>query len=189
MTTEDPNQGLPEDSGQESPGSGPAGDGPDMAQFEADLAAQSDQIAAELEAAKDDLARARADVYNITQEYNNYVRRTKGDAANQRKVGQADVVESLLGVLDDVHAAREADELEGPFAAIATKLEDALQTKFSLERFGAAGEVFDPEVHEALMAQTSPEVEVATVSQVLQPGYRMGEKILRPTKVMVDNPQ
>ncbi|MDO4665374.1 MAG: nucleotide exchange factor GrpE [Actinomycetaceae bacterium] len=137
----------------------------------------------------DDLARAKADIYNLNSEYQNYVRRSKQEVGAHRKAGQAEVMESLLSVLDDIHAAREHGDLqEGPFAAIATKLEDALKSGFGLERYGTAGEVFDPNIHDALMASESAEVTEPTIAQVLQPGYRTAEKVLRPTKVMVSNP-
>lgn len=168
-------------------------DGPDMAAFEAALGSEDTHLAqavGQLEEAKEDLARARADVYNLNQEYGNYVRRAKADAGIQRQRGQEEVAESLLSVLDDIEAARTAGELlEGPFAAIAAKLEETLKSKFGLERFGAEGEDFDPQLHEALMAQTNPDVDHPVIKQVLQPGYRVKEKVLRATKVMVDNPE
>lgn len=136
-----------------------------------------------------EVARGKADYYNLQQEYGAYVRRTKAEAPAVRAMGQAEVVEALISVLDDIEAARaHGDLVDGPFAAIAAKLESTLETRFEMERYGEAGEPFDPEFHEALMAQDNPDVEVATISQVLQPGYRLGEKILRPTKVLVDNP-
>lgn len=136
----------------------------------------------------DDLARARAEIYNLDRQYSAYVRRAKQQAASHREDGRGEVVEALLSVLDDIEAARQAGELSGPFAAIAQKLEQALATGFEVVRYGEAGEEFDPTHHDALMAQETDEVEVATIAQVLQPGYRMGERVLRPTKVMVHNP-
>ncbi|MDO5034462.1 MAG: nucleotide exchange factor GrpE [Actinomycetaceae bacterium] len=137
----------------------------------------------------DELARARADYYNLTQTHNNYVRRSKADMSNARKMGQGEVVEALMPVLDDIAAAREAGALaEGPFAAIANKLDQVLQSRFGLERFGAAGDEFDPTIHEAVMAQPSAEVQVETVFQVVQAGYRTGDKVLRAAKVIVSNP-
>lgn len=163
----------------------------DMSAFEAqvedsELAGALTRIA-ELE---DQLARANASWYNLDQEYKGYVRRSKVAASAYRDGGHSDVIEALLPVLDDIYAARAAGDLnDGPFAAIATKLEETLMARFSLERFGQAGEDFDPTLHEALMAQTSAEVDHPVVAQVLQPGYRRGEKILRAVKVLVDNPQ
>lgn len=169
---------------------------PDMAAFEADLVGEDGQAepaadaqVAELEQARDDLARARADLYNVRQEYGNYVRRAKEAAGVQRENGQADVAEALISVLDDVDAARQAGELDGPFAAIATKLEETLASRLGLERYGEAGDPFDPTLHEALMAQSKPDIDHPMVGQVLQAGYRMRERILRPTKVVVDNPE
>lgn len=144
---------------------------------------------AELDQAQEELARARAETYNVRQEYSNYVRRTREDIAKRKEGAQEEVVELLLPVLDDIEAARAAGELEGgPFAAIADKLEDILSARFGLERFGQAGDVFDPMRHDAVMANVNPNVEETVVSQVLQPGFQVGEKVLRPTKVIVDNP-
>ena len=67
--------------------------------------------------------------------------------------------------------------------------ESALASRFNLERYGAVGEEFDPTQHEALLANVNPKVQVATIAQILQPGYRRDEKILRAAKVMVDNPE
>ena len=55
-------------------------------------------------------------------------------------------------------------------------------------QFGAPGEVFDPTLHDALMAQANPNVEEAVIATVLQPGFKVGDRVLRPTKVIVDNP-
>lgn len=139
---------------------------------------------------QDDLARARADYYNLDQQYNNFVRRSKTDAQTAKQAGKADVVEALMPVLDDVAAAREAGDLtDGPFAAIAAKLEQVLENRYAFSRYGAAGDPFDPQIHEAVMATPSAEVEVETVLQVVQAGYKLGETVVRPAKVIVANPQ
>lgn len=138
----------------------------------------------------DDLARARADLYNLQQEYSAYVRRSKSEASGHRAAGQAEVASALVPVLDDIVAAREAGDLnDGPFAAIATKLENVLENQFQVTRYGTVGIEFDPNQDEALMAETNAEVDKPTVAQVLQPGYRIGERILRPAKVMVHKPE
>lgn len=179
---------APEAAAQDSPASG---DAADFAQFEEDFGDGSElvQLQTELDAAKDELARSRAETYNVRQEYGNYVRRAKEEAAKRKSEAQVDVVETLLPVLDDIEASRAAGALtDGPFAAIADKLEEVLAGRYGLEQFGQAGDVFDPMVHDALMANSNPDVEVAVVSQVLQPGFRVGDRVLRPTKVIVDNP-
>lgn len=182
----------PEVSSGGSPDEEASGQGPDMTAFEESFGDESQlaQTVAELEEANDALARSRADVYNLNQEYSNFVRRAKTDANVQRKEGQIEVIEALLGVLDDLDAARQAGALDGsPFGSIAAKLEEVLATHFGLERYGVPGEEFDPRIHEALMAQTNPEVDHPVVKQVLQPGYRVKERVIRATKVMVDNPE
>ncbi len=168
-----------------------AGDDADFAQFEDDFGDESAlvQLQTELDKTKDELARSRAETYNVRQEYSNYVRRTKEEAGRRKAEAQEDVVETLLPVLDDVEASRAAGALaDGPFAAIADKLEEILASRYGLEQFGAPGDVFDPMLHDALMANTSPDIEVAVINTVLQPGFKVGERVLRPTKVIVDNP-
>lgn len=137
----------------------------------------------------DELSRAKADVYNLNNEYQNYVRRSKTDISSHYQNGKVEVIEAILPVLDDIDAARKHGDLaEGPFAAIAKKLETTLENRFSIVRFGEAGEVFDPQIHEALMANESSDVTEPTISQVLQPGYKIGDRVIRATKVMVSNP-
>ncbi|MDO5729470.1 MAG: nucleotide exchange factor GrpE [Actinomycetaceae bacterium] len=144
----------------------------------------------ELDQLGDDLARARADHYNLTQQYNNYVRRSKTDVAAARGMGREDVIEALMPVLDDIEAARAAGALtDGPFAAIATKFESTLATRYEFERFGVEGEEFDPAIHEAVLATPSADVDTEQVQQVIQHGYKTGEKVLRPAKVIVAKPE
>lgn len=149
--------------------------------------AELDQLKAQVAELTEQLARARAETYNLQQEYSGYVKRSKSDMSAHHSEGQKAVLQVLLGVLDDVQAARDAGDLKGPFEAIAKKLENTLQTNFGLTRYGSIGEEFDPNVHEALMAQSGGEGE-PSIAQVLQPGYKVGENVLRATKVIVNNP-
>lgn len=137
----------------------------------------------------DQLARAKADNYNLDQRFNAYVRRARGEVTEARSRGHEEVVEALIGVLDDVDLARQHGELTGPFASIAEKLEGVLQGTFGMVRYGEAGEDFDPEVHEALMHNESADVTTEQVQQVLQPGYKVGERVIRPARVAVVGPQ
>lgn len=143
---------------------------------------------AEAAQAADDLARARADLYNLQQEYQGFVRRSREGAASHRDAGAAGVVEALIPVLDEIELARQHGDLTGTFETTAGKLESILAEKYSLERFGAVGEVFDPTLHEALMATESSEVTEPTIATVLQPGYRLGERVVRAARVQVANP-
>ena len=141
-----------------------------------------------------DLAAERlADLQRLQAEYVNYRKRVERDRDVAREAGAAKVIEALLPVLDDVHLARQHGDLEagGPFAAIVDKLE-AVLARQGLTRFGEVGEPFDPTVHEALMhtqAELAQGTQVTTVVQVLQPGYRSGERVLRAARVAVADPQ
>ena len=163
----------------------------DMSAFEdqiedSDLAKALERIAA----VEDQLARANAELYNQGQEYANYVRRSKEAIPGHRTAGQDEVIESLISVLDDIAAARAHGDLEdGPFASIATKLEETLKTRFELERYGAEGDDFDPALHDALMATTSADVDHPVIGQVLTSGYRRGDRVVRAAKVLVNNPE
>ena len=150
--------------------------------------AELEQARAEAAQAADDLARARADLYNLQQEYQGFVRRSREGAAGHRETGQAAVVEALIPVLDEIELARQHGDLTGTFETTAGKLEAILADKFGLVRFGEVGEVFDPTIHEALMATESDEVSEPSISLVLQPGYRLGERIVRAARVQVANP-
>jgi len=131
------------------------------------------------------------DLQRLQAEYVNYKKRVDRDRAMHRDLAVANVVELLLPVLDDIHLARQHGDLEGgPFAAIADKL-DATLTKIGLERFGQPGDAFDPNIHEALMhveAELAEGTEVTTVVQVLQPGYTMGDRMIRVARVAVADP-
>jgi molecular chaperone GrpE len=136
-----------------------------------------------------------ADLQRLQAEYVNYKRRVDRDRAVVQERAAQSVIEALLPVLDDIHAAREHGDLaDGPFASIADKLESTLG-KFGLQRYGAVGEEFDPGQHEALMHTAWPAdgsvaaAQSTTVVQVLQPGYRAGEQVLRAARVAVADPE
>ncbi|WP_250444523.1 nucleotide exchange factor GrpE [Actinotalea sp. C106] len=151
---------------------------------DAEPAAEGDLATAQTQAAErlEDLQRLQA-------EYVNYRRRVDRDRQVSRDKAVSDVIESLFGVLDDIELARQHGELaEGPFASIAEKLETSLG-RFGWERFGAVGEAFDPNVHEALMHSHSGDVSEPTVVQVLQPGHRVGERVVRAARVAVAEPE
>jgi molecular chaperone GrpE len=136
---------------------------------------------AEAEELKNDLRRLQA-------EYVNYRKRVERDRAVAGEMAVIGVLNSLLPVLDDVDAARQHGDLaDGPFAAIAAKLESALKT-YGLVRIDETGVEFDPTIHEALIQQPGPEVESDTVSQVLRSGYKSGDRVLRAAQVIVAVP-
>lgn len=127
-----------------------------------------------------DLLRERA-------EFVNYRRRVERDRDVAGEQGRAAVLLALLPVLDDIDGARTHGDLSGPFASVADKL-DATLRRLGLEPFGEAGDVFDPALHEALLQDGATQVDVPTCTQVLQRGYRTGERVLRPARVAVASP-
>lgn len=133
------------------------------------------------------LAERTADLQRVTAEYANYRKRVERDRLVVREQALANVLASLLPVLDDIGRAREHGELVGGFKSVAESLE-AVVAKLGLVSFGEEGEPFDPNVHEALMHSYSPDVTEVTCSAILQPGYKVGERILRPARVAVVEP-
>lgn len=138
------------------------------------------------------------DLLRLQAEYVNYKRRVDRDRADIQIRAAHDVLETLLPVLDEIQLADQHGDLpEGsPVRTITDKLQQALG-KYGLERVGAKGEPFDPNVHEALMhAEWDPEdaelptdATETTVVTVLQPGYRAGDRVLRAARVAVADPQ
>ncbi len=188
----------PEDAGQADPGAqaAPRGSGePVPGPTDLPEAPADGDVADDLHPDTVLAAERLSDLQRLQAEYVNYKRRVDRDRAVVQERAAQSVIEALLPVLDDIHAAREHGDLDGgPFAAIADKLEGVLG-KFGLERYGSAGEEFDPMLHEALMHTAWPadgsvtSTGSTTVIQVLQPGYRAGEQVLRPARVAVADPE
>lgn len=144
--------------------------------------------AAELGALRSTLDERTADLQRITAEYANYRKRVERDRAMAGELAVAMVLGELLAVLDDIDRARDHDDLTGPFAAVADKL-TTVTTKFGLTAFGAKGDPFDPNRHEAVAHQTSAEVTEPTCIDVMRRGYLLGERLLRPALVAVADPE
>ena len=144
------------------------------------------QDAVEAESADAALAAERLDsLLRLQAEFTNFKNRTAREKEQLRGFVTSELVTALLPVLDDIDAARKHGDLqEGPFAAIATKLEETLG-KQGVERFGEVGEPFDPNINEAVLQQPTSEVEPDQVSMVLRSGFRIGERVVRPAQVAV----
>jgi molecular chaperone GrpE len=133
------------------------------------------------------LAERTADLQRVHAEYANYRKRVERDRMAVREQALANVLSSLLPVLDDIGRARDHGDLTGAFKSVSESLE-TMAAKLGLESFGEPGEPFDPLVHEALMHSYSPDVTEPTAVQILQPGYKVGERIIRPARVAVAEP-
>jgi molecular chaperone GrpE len=133
------------------------------------------------------LAERTADLQRLQAEYANYRKRIERDRLAVREQALANVLHGLLPVLDDIGRAREHGELTGGFKSVAESLE-GIVIKLGLTAFGESGDPFDPTLHEALMHSYSADVTEPTAVQILQPGYKVGERIIRPARVAVAEP-
>jgi molecular chaperone GrpE len=136
----------------------------------------------------DPVAALTADLQRLQAEYANYRKRVERDRAMAHELAIGSVLTELLATLDDIDRASEHNELTGGFKAVADQLA-AITTRIGLEKYGTAGDAFDPQIHEALLHDTSTDVAVSTASKILQPGYKYKERILRPARVAVTEPQ
>lgn len=152
------------------------------AQDEAQPEAEVDEIDRELEIFQD-LQRLQADFVN-------YKARVERDRGVERQLAVAEAIRAFLPALDDLtRAEQHGDIQEGtPMAAIAQKLKAAGE-KFGLKAFGSKGDKFDPEIHEALVQNPSAEVSEPVLADVIELGYTIGDRLLRPAKVAVTVPE
>ncbi|QCP00219.1 nucleotide exchange factor GrpE [Arthrobacter sp. 24S4-2] len=186
----DPKTGQARHPDQEPAAAGHSGSGDALSQAEDIL--NSVEVPAEESVAQgvgaEEAEELRNDLRRLQAEYVNYRKRVERDRAVAGEMAVIGVLNSLLPVLDDVDAARQHGDLaDGPFAAIAAKLENALKT-YGLVRIDETGVEFDPTIHEALIQQPGADVEIDTVSQVLRSGYKSGERVLRAAQVIVAVP-
>ena len=186
-------------------GSGPGDDQPDDKHEERDAAETAQQKeespeeapemvtgqvikdgkqAADVEA---QLAERTADLQRLQAEYANYRKRVDRDRAAVREQAVVSTLSGLLPVLDAIDKAREHGELSGGFEKVADSLQSALG-KLGLVTYGEKGDPFDPNIHEALTGFPSPDVTEDTCVEILFPGYKVGDRILRPAKVAVAKP-
>jgi len=143
-----------------------------------------------LDAASADLvADMRQDMLRAQAELVNFRRRVERDREANREAVVAEVIRSLLPALDDLARAEQHGDLaEGPMTVIAQKIRGGLD-KFGLAQIGAKGDVFDPSKHDALVQLPSADVTVNTVADVIEPGYTIGDRVIRAAKVAVHTPQ
>jgi molecular chaperone GrpE len=145
-------------------------------------------LEAEVKELQDKLAERTSDLQRLQAEYVNYKRRVDRDRDLARKVTIEGVLKDFLSVLDDVRSAREHEELNGGFKAVAEEIE-RVTSKYGLESFGEAGDPFNPHIHEALLHAHADGIDGPTCVEILQPGYRIGDRILRPARVAVAEPE
>ncbi|WP_413602958.1 nucleotide exchange factor GrpE [Curtobacterium sp. Curtsp57] len=137
---------------------------------------------------RDLVAEMRADMLRAQAELVNFRKRVERDREANREVAIAEVVRALLPALDDLtRAEAHGDLAEGPMLVIAQKIRGGFG-KFKLEQIGEKGEAFDPTIHEAIVQLPTPGATGQTVADVVEPGYKLGDRVLRAAKVAVAVP-
>jgi molecular chaperone GrpE len=173
--------------GASSQGSQAGPGGPGTGGQGATPAPDTGPVAAGAEVIAGRLAERTADLQRLQAEYANYRKRVERDRMAVREQALANVLTELLPILDDIGRAREHGELTGGFKSVAESLEGAA-VKLGLTRYGEDGDPFDPKLHEALMHSYSRDVAEPTAVRILQPGYKVADRILRPARVAVAEP-
>ena len=136
----------------------------------------------------DPVASLTADLQRLQAEYSNYRKRVDRDRALAHDMAIGAVLTELLAIVDDIDRAAEHGELTGGFKSVADQIVNTT-TRIGLEKYGEVGDAFDPAIHEALMHDTSADVAVPTASKILQPGYKYKDRVLRPARVAVTDPE
>jgi len=130
------------------------------------------------------IAELTTDLQRMTAEYANYRKRIERDREAMADLAMGAVLAELLPAMDDIERAREHEELTDGFRAVADSITGAV-TRLGLERFGEAGDPFDPTVHEALAHSEGEDLPGPTCVEIYQPGYRFRGRVLRPARVIV----
>jgi molecular chaperone GrpE len=174
----------------------PASTAPDPALDEPAAVSPAGDTAPEGDTAPDERAKLEAE----RDEYLDLLQRTKADFENYRKRAARDqerlvahaherLVRDLLPVLDDLERALEAAERHEEAALVdgVRLVERALRQALEKEGLAeiATEGAFDPHVHEAVLAQPAEDAEQGAVLEVMQRGYRLGDKVVRPARVIV----
>ena len=179
-----PEENLPEEPAKDPQESAETEEAPEEAEEVSEEAGEEgdkDAIDRELEIFQD-LQRLQADFVN-------YRARVERDRGVERQLAVAEAIRAFLPAMDDLTRAEAHGDLQDgtPRAAIAQKLRAAGE-KFGLSAFGEKGEAFDPEKHEALVQNPSEEVTEPVIADVIELGYMVGDRLLRPAKVAVSVP-
>ena len=173
-------------------GDQPAGARPGVEPPEEQMSEQQAADGAQPTVVDDDLsgqlAERTEDLQRVTAEYANYRRRVDRD--RQLVVDQAAerFATQLFPIVDDIERARDHGDLTGAFKVVADRVLGLLDG-LGVEAFGVAGDPFDPALHEAVIHDTSAEVQVPTATTVLRQGFRRGDRVLRTAMVAVTDPE
>lgn len=164
-----------------------AGETPDVVAKDGEVAPEVDsvpELQAKVERLQDSLLRAKADFQNMQ-------RRSNNERADAIRYANAELLKSLLGVVDDFErslaAAKSSDNLKAVVDGVGLVHENLLSVLRAqgVATIEALHKPFDPGVHEALMQQPSADHPPGTIVEEIAKGYRLGDRVLRPAKVVV----
>ena len=149
-------------------------------------AAELEKKLAEKEA---ELVAANDRYQRMLAEYANYKRRTEQEKLQIGLYTKADLLTSLLTSIDNMEKAIAAPAGDDYKVGVDLVLRQFMETlsKMGLEPVGVEGEPFDPNFHNAVMREDADGVDEETVTAVFQKGYKLGDRVLRPTMVKVAN--
>jgi len=131
---------------------------------------------------RNDLARAQAELVNFRK-------RVERDRAANRDAVIAEVIRTILPAVDDLDRAEAHGDLAGSSLELVAQKLHAAFARYGLRNVGEKGEAFDPNFHEAVVQIPTAGVTVNTVADVIEPGYALGDRLLRPAKVAVSVPE
>jgi molecular chaperone GrpE len=134
------------------------------------------------------LAERTEDLQRVSAEYANYRRRVDRDRSLAADQAAERFALQLFPIVDDIERARDHGDLTGAFKVVADRIL-ALLDGLGVAAFGVPGDPFDPALHEAVVHETSAEVDVPTATMVLRQGYRRGDRVLRTAMVAVTAPE
>ena len=160
----------------------------DLAAPEKELSDAVDEVLSQTQEIADPIITLTADLQRLQAEYANYRKRVDRDRSVAAEFSIAAVLAELLPVLDDLDRAAEHGELTGGFKAVADRITATVE-RLGLTKFADAPAAFNPEIHEALTHEVSKDVSEPTASKILQPGYKFKERVIRPARVAVTDPE
>lgn len=167
----------------------PASEKKEKKEKKADAAEKHAAADAALEKLQKELDDCRDQYQRVLAEYANYKRRTEQEKEQLGAFTKAEILKSLLTSLDNMERAIDApagEEYKTGVDMVMRQFRETLE-KLGLEEISADGQAFDPTLHNAVMREDADGAEADTVTEVLQKGYKLGERILRPAMVKVAN--
>jgi molecular chaperone GrpE len=148
----------------------------------------------EVQAARDEAEANFARYQRLAADFENYKRRTRQDLTDRTQYANEELLRKLLPLRDNLqraleHAPEGIDRnwFEG-IKLVVRQFDDVLQAQ-GLSTIPAVGEKFDPAQHEAIASEETDEHEEGTIVEEMQPGYRLHNRVLRPTLVKVAHPR